>query len=71
MLAERRPQAGLAHPPEIDLYPIDQRNRDLVPVILHVLGRGGHGDRQRLVTTRLQRDRERLAQNRCPGVRRL
>ena len=28
MLAERRPQAGLAHPPEIDLYPIDQRHRD-------------------------------------------
>ena len=41
MLAERRPQAGLAHPPEIDLYPTGQRHRDLVPVILHVLGRGG------------------------------
>src|SRR5580700_4021040 len=30
-------QAGLAHPPEVDLHPVDQRHRDLVPVLAQVL----------------------------------
>src|SRR5579863_6199072 len=38
---QRRPQAGLAHPPEVHLHPVDQRHRDLVPVVAHVVGRGG------------------------------
>src|SRR5580693_9157613 len=39
--AEGRAQAGLAHPPEVDLHPVDQRHRDLVPVLAQVLRRGG------------------------------
>src|SRR5580692_12110208 len=39
--AEGGAQAGLAYPPEVDLYPVDQRHRDLVPVLAQVLRRGG------------------------------
>src|SRR5580693_2260190 len=39
--AEGGAQAGLAHLPEVDLHPVDQRHRDLVPVLAQVLRRGG------------------------------
>src|SRR5690242_11553934 len=38
-LAERGPEPGLAHPPEVDLHSVDECYRDLVPVLPHVVGR--------------------------------
>src|SRR6185312_13806317 len=38
-LAERGPEPGLAHPPEVDLHSVDEGYRDLVPVLPHVIGR--------------------------------
>ena len=35
---QSRPQAFLADPPEVVLDPVDQGDRDLVPVLLHIRG---------------------------------
>src|SRR5207244_10708145 len=37
-LAERGAEPGLAHSPEVDLHPVDEGYRDLVPVLPHVIG---------------------------------